>query len=239
MSEHVVPQRVSLAPQTHWLATQLAPAGHGVLHAPQLSGSLVRSTHDVPQVASDAPASPAPASAPPHERAQLPCEQTSPVGHTTPQAPQLFASLWVRMQLPLHRAPPLAHWHAPAWQVVPAPQTVSHPPQLELSVCSSTQEPPQAKRPPPQVHLPPTHGTAPHELPHDPQLFGSLVSSTQEPPQIDRFMAHWSWQAPPTHAAPCEQTTPHPPQSFGSEEVSTHAPEHNAGCWPVVHAQAP
>jgi hypothetical protein len=113
--------------------------------------------------------------------------------------------------------------------VVPAPQTVSQPPQLELSVCSSTQEPAHAERPPPQVHWPATQGTAPHELPHDPQLFGSLVSFTQEPPQIERFAAHCNWQAPAMHAAPCEQVTPHDPQLFGSKEVSTHAPEQRAG----------
>jgi hypothetical protein len=70
----------------------------------------------------------------------------------------------VRTQLPLHLAPPLAHWHVPPWQVVPAPHTVSQPPQLELSVCSSTQEPPHAERPPPQVHWPATQGTEPHEV---------------------------------------------------------------------------
>jgi hypothetical protein len=65
MSEQVVVQRVSLAPQVHWLLTQLAPEGHGVLQVPQLSGSLVRSTQELPHVArvappsNDAPASPA------------------------------------------------------------------------------------------------------------------------------------------------------------------------------------
>ena len=239
VSEHVVPQSASFAPQTHWLATQLAPEGHGVLQAPQLSGSLVRSTQEVPQVARPPPPSAVPPSAVAHVSAHVPCAQTSPAGHTTPQPPQLFASLCVRTQLPLHLAPPLAHWHEPPWQVVPAPHTVSQPPQLELSVCSSTQEPPHAKRPPPQVHLPATQGTEPHEVPHEPQLFGSLVSSTQEPPQIERFGAHCNWQAPATHAAPCEQVTPHEPQLVGSEEVSTHAPEQRAGCTQVVHAQAP
>lgn len=143
-----MPQRVSLAPQTHWPPAQLAPAGQGVLQAPQLSGSLVRSTQELPHVARPTPP---PSTEPPSTEApvpqvtvQLPWEQTSPGGHALPHPPQLFGSLCVSTQLPLHLAPPLAHWHAPPWHVVPALQTVSHPPQLELSDVSSTQKPPQS-----------------------------------------------------------------------------------------------
>jgi hypothetical protein len=113
VSEHDVPQSVSLAPQTHWLATQLAPAGQGVLQAPQLSGSLVRSTHEPPQVDRAEPPSGAPASAA-HVELQLPCAHTSPAAHASPQPPQLFGSLCVRMHWPLHLMPALAHWHEPA-----------------------------------------------------------------------------------------------------------------------------
>jgi hypothetical protein len=213
VSEQVVPQRVSLAPQTHWPPTQLAPDGQGTLQAPQLSGSLVRLTQELPHVARPTPPSTEPPSTEPlvpQVTLQLPWEQTSPAGQAFPHPPQLFGSLCVSTQLPLHLAPPLAHWHEPPWHVVPAPQTVSHPPQLELSDVSSTQKPPQSDWPPLQLHIPPTHGTAlPQELPQVPQLFGSLVSSTQEPPQIERFAAHCNWQTPPRHAAPCEQEIPH------------------------------
>ena len=44
-------------------------------------------------------------------------------------------------QLPLQKVSPLAQidLHVPPWQLVPAPQMLPQPPQLLLSVCSSTQ----------------------------------------------------------------------------------------------------
>jgi hypothetical protein len=102
VSEQASPQSVVFAPQVHWLFWQLAPAGQGVLHAPQLFGSLVRSTQELPHIAST-PASVA------QLVLQTPCAQTVPAGHTIPQPPQLFGSLCVSAHEPLQRMPPFAH----------------------------------------------------------------------------------------------------------------------------------
>jgi len=76
---------------------------------------------------------------------------------------------------------------------VPCVHTVSQAPQLELSFCSSTQAVPHVTMPAPQLHTPPTQGTALAQVvPQEPQLFGSLVSLTHAPPQLERFGAHCS-----------------------------------------------
>ena len=73
--------------------------------------------------------------------------QVMPLPHDTPQAPQLFGSLVVSVQVPLQLVPPLAHGppgtHAPAWHVVPLPQTTPQAPQLLLSPDVSVHTPPQ------------------------------------------------------------------------------------------------
>jgi hypothetical protein len=59
-----------------------------------------------------------------------------------------------------------------------------HMPQLEKSVCRSTQEPLQRVFPPGQRHCPPEH-TWPkaHAVPQPPQLFGSTSVTTHFPAQ--------------------------------------------------------
>jgi hypothetical protein len=82
---------------------QFAPLAHCVLHAPQLSGLVVRSTHALLQLVSATPASFVPQTS-----AHMPFEQTGVLaGQTFPHAPQLFGSLCVCMQIPLQRRPPL------------------------------------------------------------------------------------------------------------------------------------
>jgi hypothetical protein len=70
-----------------------------VAQAPQLSGSVVVSTHALPQATSGdvqlTPQTPALQSGAPASAEQM-----------IPQPPQLFGSLWVRVQVLLHRIPP-------------------------------------------------------------------------------------------------------------------------------------
>jgi hypothetical protein len=104
----VVPHKRSPGAQPQAPPAQLAPFAHWLPHAPQLRGSIVRSTHALAQFVSGAPASFAPQTSV-HE----PPEQTGVfVGHTLPHAPQLFGSLCVGMQVPPQRIP-LKHWHDP------------------------------------------------------------------------------------------------------------------------------
>ena len=172
------PHRVSALLQAHWPLTQFEPNAQGVLHAPQLFGSALTSTHEPWQLVSAPPASVL------HESAHVPFTQTLPGGHTSPQAPQLLGSLCVSAHCPAHRIPPLAHWHVPAWQVVPAVHWVSQAPQLELSVCKSTHPRPHADCPAGQMHFPPIQSLlAPHALPQAPQLFASPIRSVHFPKQ--------------------------------------------------------
>jgi hypothetical protein len=56
------------------------------------------------------------------------------------------------MQLPLHKAWPAGHVHAPSTHADPPPHTVPHAPQLALSEVVSTQAPPQFATPPASGH---------------------------------------------------------------------------------------
>jgi hypothetical protein len=141
------------------------------LHVPQFKTSVCRSTHALSQLVSCAG----------HEALQAPFEQTGlAAGHTAPQPPQLLGSLWVAVQMPLHRKPPFAHAHSPFKQVVPLEQSASQPPQFTLSVCRSTHALPQrfcpaghgAQTPPEQPN------PAGHALPQPPQLSTSSCVST-------------------------------------------------------------
>jgi len=81
-----------------------------------------------------------------------------PLGHETPQEPQLLPSVMRLTHAPAHRALELGHREAqtPPLQTRPGGQIVPQAPQLEGSVCVSTQVPAQATAPG-QVHAPLTH----------------------------------------------------------------------------------
>ena len=81
------PSGLHVAELEHDPLAQLSPAAHTLPQAPQLLGSVWRSTH--------APLH----SVPVHVDAwHAPAVQTSPGGHATPQAPQLFGSVCVSTQ---------------------------------------------------------------------------------------------------------------------------------------------
>ncbi len=123
--------------------------------------------------------------------------------------------------------------HAPDWHDSPAAQAnvEPHPPQLLLSVCSSTHAPLQRAKPVlhVKVHLLEAHADAAfameHALPQWPQLDTLLVMSTHEPLQSVWLAGQPDTQFEfeqsgvlPLHAFP------HPPQLFLSVAVLTHAP---------------
>lgn len=175
------PQSVSV-PQVQALLTQLAPAGHGELQAPQLFASLARSTQALLQSVSAGPASV------PHDVVHTPAAQTLPLPPSAaqefPQLPQLFGSLWVAVQTPLQRCPPFAHWQTPLWQVVPPVQRMLQPPQFASSVCWFTHWVPHRRRPEAQTHFPPLQvSPAGHWTPQPPQFCGFVAGSTQTPLQ--------------------------------------------------------
>jgi hypothetical protein len=118
--------------------------------------------------------------------------------------------------------------HDPAWQVCVDEQTLPQASQLLLSVCSSTQAPPQADKTPPQVkpHVPLLQvavalAGAGQTWPQAPQLLGSLVTFVSQPsaasplqspnPALQVAIS----QVPLTQAGvacAAPQTWPHPPQ---------------------------
>jgi hypothetical protein len=68
----------------------------------------------------------------------LPDVQVSDVEQVLPHAPQLFGSLVVSTQLPVHRVP-VPHTQVLLWHVAPDGQALPHMPQLLLSLVVSTQ----------------------------------------------------------------------------------------------------
>src|SRR5438874_1177377 len=99
----------------------------------------------------------------------------TPVPHLLPHAPQLFGSTPITTQAPLHSCSPTGHPHVPLPHVAPPVHLMPQPPQLLLSLSSSTHVPPQLFWPPaqhvPSWQLSPTG----HELPQVPQLLGSVA----------------------------------------------------------------
>lgn len=81
-SVQAVPHCVSPELQAHFPSRQLAPVAQGLLHPPQLFGSVDRSTHAPLQFVSE-----------PHDVVHEPDAHTSALGQTLPQAPQLAGSL--------------------------------------------------------------------------------------------------------------------------------------------------
>jgi len=84
-------------PHTHLAPMQLAPLLHTLPHAPQSNGSVVRSTHAFAQSVRPGP----------HVAVHTPSEQTWLGPHLIPQPPQLSGSLFVSVQTPEQRVPPL------------------------------------------------------------------------------------------------------------------------------------
>jgi hypothetical protein len=102
-----------------------------------------------------------------------------------PQPPQLFGSLVVSVQPCWQYVKPSVQ-QAPLLQAVSLGQVNPQAPQLELSVCSSTQLDAQKLNAPGQAQTLPRHcWAAGHSLPHSPQLKLSLVRSAQRPPPHD------------------------------------------------------
>ena len=81
-----------------------------------------------------------------------PALHVCPSAQTTPQPPQLDASVCVLMHEPPHNDVPVGQTHIPLWQVSPAPQTIPQPPQSLESVAVLTHAPPQRVPPEGQTH---------------------------------------------------------------------------------------
>jgi len=162
-----------------------------------------------------------------HATVHAPCEQTGvAAGQTLPQAPQLRGSLWVAVQTPpLHLRPWFGQPHLPWLQEVPPVHRMPHPPQFELSFCSSAQVAPQTERPDGQTQAPPLQvWPIGQTWPHAPQLALSFCSSTHVIPQVD-----WpagQTQALPTQLCAAKHAFPHAPQLSRSVVASTQTPLH-------------
>lgn len=246
VSTQVPPQTVKFAAQTHWLFVQFWFAPQRVPQRPQLPGSLVRSTQEVPHCASPwlQPAE------------HLPTLHTFPWGHLVPQVPQLRVLVWRSSQTPVFALkppgppgrppPPPSGWvrrHAvvpcpqtqpPFTQVAPLGQGVSQAPQKFAFVSVSTQTSVVVPPRPATVHFvspvaqPSWHWPFTHWLlgsqrfPHAPQLFGLELVSMQTLLQEARPPPHT--QAPATQFPPAPQTTSQEPQFDGSAWVFVHPP---------------
>jgi hypothetical protein len=141
------------------------------------------------------------------------------------------------VQQPLHPVVAL-HVHTPAEHWVPIPQTIPQPPQLLLSVVSSTHWLPQGVKPvlhvkpqlPLQVALPLAGGW--QATPHPPQLAMSPDSLTHDPLQAVSPAAQLSvhllaeQDALPLPVTGGRQALAHAPQLSGSVVSSTHALPH-------------
>lgn len=60
---------------------------------------------------------------------QLPATHVSPLGQTLPHSPQLFGSVCVSTQAPLHSVCPDGHWQVVPEQTPPVGQVTQVPPQ--------------------------------------------------------------------------------------------------------------
>jgi len=103
-----------------------------------------------------------------------------------PHMPQFVVLVWMLTHCPEQLVVPTGHLQAPPWQDDPPVQVTPHPPQLLLSFCGSTHEPPQSVRL--DAHWPwqtPTLQTwfEAHAVAHWPQWVGSVCVLTHEPEQ--------------------------------------------------------
>lgn len=115
--EHAV-----IAPgHTHAPPAHVAPKGQKLSHAPQLFGSVRRSTQPLKHNACGG-----------SQRVHAPEMHICPAVQSTPHAPQLKLSDWVFVQKPLQLVSPPKHGvepHEPALHVCPDEQMLSHEPQ--------------------------------------------------------------------------------------------------------------
>jgi hypothetical protein len=132
--------------------------------------------------------------------------------------------------------------HPPPWHVRPVEHVFPQPPQLLLSVCSSTHRP----APVPHTTSGAGHTHAPavqlaplaQLIPQPPQLASSVCVSTHTPvpaPQTAPLPGHA--QTPSAQTAPLAQVIPHPPQLVFSSNEFTQLPSHSN--WPGGHLQVP
>jgi hypothetical protein len=146
-------------------------------------------------------------------------------GQALPQAPQLFGSPVMSVQVPKQSVWPEGHWQVPPLQVAVLGQLLPQVPQLCGSVPVLVQLPEQEVSPvgheqAPDLHTPPSV----HELPQLPQLCGSVVTLVQALPQ--KLPPEGQAQAPWAQVVRgLWQTLPQLPQSLGSVERSTQAPQ--------------
>jgi hypothetical protein len=112
---------------------------------------------------------------------------------TLPQLPQLWTSVCVLMQVPLHSDWPLGQAQVPFWQVRPLVHTVPHVPQLAGSMLVFTHAVPHSvavvpvqfrpHTPAVQVAVPVPAVGAGQTVPQVPQWLTSLAVFTQAGPQ--------------------------------------------------------
>lgn len=231
LSQGQVVQGVAGANLRHSPSTQTSSRAHASLHPPQLSGSVLKSTHA---------SRPLPAS---HWwSGQLdthcPALQASPELHCLSHWPQWFGSEDVSTQSPPQSSVPARQTQLPALHIWSRLQLLSQLPQWRGSLARSKQSPLQLSSPAAHVHSPPAHAVAStcwQRSPQAPQFLKSVFVSTQEPLHMtpDPF-GHW--QAPPMQL-PLLHEFPQSPQLFGSLEVSTHVPPHER--WPAPQRQLP
>ncbi len=197
----------SLWRSVHWLPqsvpehvqlplTQEPPEGQAWPQDPQLSGSLCVSTHALPQVvcvhagvqAPPAQTWPAGHSAFDVHAAgatQAPATHASPDGQTSPQAPQLLASLCRST----HALPQVVCVHAGV-QAPPAQTWPAGHSAFDVHAAGATQAPATQASPDGQ------------SSPQAPQLLGSLWRSTHALPQVVCVHVEGASQAPPVQTWP-------------------------------------
>src|SRR5581483_6662288 len=235
-------QRCSPGAQPHVPPTQKVPPRHTMPQPPQLSPSLLVSTHELPHTVWLLA----------HCDVHAELEHTWPGPHTVAQSPQCCGSDVSSTHAPLQFESEPGHVlepHMPNAQVLPMPQRLRHWPQLRGSLSVSTHAPLQSVRPggqPIMPHMPKAHiEPKPQRMPHWPQLRRSLDRSTHEPLQSVSPLGQPPMPHMPSAQVPA-QTAPHLPQFCGSVATSMHAPPqsvrpraHVAALWPFEHTCAP
>jgi hypothetical protein len=128
----------------------------------------------------------------------VPPVQLPVAGHTVPQPPQLFPSVFRSAHTALTPLSPPAlpvqtfwlagHWQALFTQVEFVGHVLPHPPQLLSSLVVYTHATvpsppaPHGRSTPGHMHIPPWHGAPPAQtVPHPPQLCESFIGSTHVP----------------------------------------------------------
>ena len=198
-----------------------APVSQGWPQAPQLSGSVWRFVHRLPQSISDDR----------QEVTQVPELHVYPAEQGWLQPPQLSGSVWVFVQRPLHRLSlarqVVAHTPEPL-QSLPAGQGWLQTPQFALSVWRFVQ---RAEAPEPQafgtaagqVQLLPEQLWPPGQaVPQPPQFCGSLVTSVHLLEQSFSPATQTTAQLLDTQLSPAGHALAQPPQLRASLVVSVH-----------------